>query len=915
MSQLLPPHAKLGGYEILELVGRGGMGEVYRANQLSMDRIVALKVLSPKLVKQDPSFAKRFIDEAQAAGRLNNANIVHVHDVAKAPVPAEADNSANLPEWYFFSMEFVAGESVKDVIKREQRVSDEQTGTIMTGMANALLYAEQQGIVHRDIKPDNIMVTTTGEVKLADLGLALQLGTEEGLAEMEGAQKVVMGTPLYMSPEQARGNAVDHRSDQYSLGATLFHMLTGHPPYAGDSAKAIMKSHVFDPVPDPHDVRDSISEAWRQLCVRLMQKLPEERFSTGEELRVAVAGAINGVALDALVLRLARARAGKRSGLSPLLMAAIAALVLAGAGVAFLTLRPAVKKIEPTTNANPTAPDATAEARALSEAFNGLPTEPTLALKTLEALAQNPRWQSAAAQTAIAGETSKRRALLADAATRGQLALLKPAADLVSSGKLSAAKDAIAELANAHPELAGLEAFSALTKQLNDALAALAKGFTERLASSDAAAIDGILAEAKTAALSNDDLAAIAQAAIARRGVLAKSVENAANAAENTAWKELATALDQCRNSLDLLALDKVMVGFANRFTSPSGKAMYEALADFPTMVQTGQSLVRAAVEQSQPLIANARLNGQQTAIKLTRLGASDLSFRESVGSTFGTEKKLPRTQVWLPMGQLLDAVKDKRADDPHVAAACLWFWRASTTKAAIAKLGDDPLAKALSLLNQHVGGPDLAGFTSTQDGQTTVAYDFTAKDPGLISDFVGEGLGLGDAGLRWTPTKTITKGSFNENELPTVHWKSELKPPVTLRARILVPANTVRAMVGLNAGGRSWRIGVSNTPTMRVDAVVSAGDGAAFTSIRADNVVLALPGHALDLSMTVALDGSVSASAGAGANSAPLVFNPARPPPGLPAGAPVTVVLANYALEAGKPALELLSLTVTGAR
>ena len=264
------PGQQFGGYEVAELIGKGGMGEVYRAKQLSMDREVALKILSPKLALKDPSFAQRFVDEARAAGKLNHPNIIHVHDVSTATL---ADGSAV----HFFSMEFIDGESVQDLLDREKRLTSAQIGPIMTGVAEALSFAAKIGIVHRDIKPDNIMITKGGLVKLADLGLAIQSqnGEDYQPERDEKGRAKVMGTPLYLSPEQARALPVDFRSDQYSLGATLFHLLTGEAPYRGVDAKSIMKSHVVDPVPEVFARYPEADPAWAQLAERRLQKKPD----------------------------------------------------------------------------------------------------------------------------------------------------------------------------------------------------------------------------------------------------------------------------------------------------------------------------------------------------------------------------------------------------------------------------------------------------------------------------------------------------------------------------------------------------------------------------------------------------------------------------------------------------------------
>ena len=324
---LLPAASRLGGYEIVGLVGRGGMGEVYRAKQLSMEREVALKVLSPRLAKQDPAFAEQFVAEARAAGKLNHPNIVGVHDVGQAPAPAGCDGLAAGEPVHYFSMEFIDGETVKDVIERQGAVDLSTVGKVMAAMAEALAFAEAHKIVHRDIKPDNIMLTASGVVKLADLGLALQADSTEaveGSKDEQGRGKV-MGTPLYMAPEQARAHPIDHRADQYALGATLFHMLVGRPPYHGESAKAIMRAHCFEPVPDPAEANPEVPPPWRELCLRMLAKLPDERFAGAADLRLAVKHAIRWKPGAPLRPRATR---------SPpwLAIAVIAVAVLAGCG-------------------------------------------------------------------------------------------------------------------------------------------------------------------------------------------------------------------------------------------------------------------------------------------------------------------------------------------------------------------------------------------------------------------------------------------------------------------------------------------------------------------------------------------------------------------------------------------------------
>ncbi len=206
------------GYTILEKVGSGGMGAVFKARQLSMDRVVALKVLNERY-SNNAEFVDRFIREARAAGKLNHPNVIHVHDISRA-------NGR-----HYFSMEFIDGPSVRELLKKEKRIEVNKALDIVMQAAKALEFAHENRIVHRDIKPDNLMLTREGIVKIADLGIAKTF--EEGGGPGEKGQRGILGTPHYMAPEQALGKAIDHRADVYSLGATFYHMLTGQTPFSG----------------------------------------------------------------------------------------------------------------------------------------------------------------------------------------------------------------------------------------------------------------------------------------------------------------------------------------------------------------------------------------------------------------------------------------------------------------------------------------------------------------------------------------------------------------------------------------------------------------------------------------------------------------------------------------------------------
>src|SRR5271166_202804 len=216
-------------YELNHLIARGGMAEVYRARDRLLDRSVSLKVLFPELTV-DRSFVERFKREARAAANLSHPNIVPVFDWGE-------DSGT-----YFIVMEFIDGRPLSSILKSAGPLSAERTADIASHVAAALGYAHKHGVVHRDVKPGNVLITDDGQVKVTDFGIARAVNTEESLTQT-GA---VMGTATYFSPEQAEGLGVDSRSDIYSLGVVLFEMAVGRPPFTGDSPVAVASKHVRD---------------------------------------------------------------------------------------------------------------------------------------------------------------------------------------------------------------------------------------------------------------------------------------------------------------------------------------------------------------------------------------------------------------------------------------------------------------------------------------------------------------------------------------------------------------------------------------------------------------------------------------------------------------------------------------------
>jgi serine/threonine protein kinase len=264
-------------YEIDLHIARGGMAEVYRARDRLLGRPVALKVLFPEL-SVDRSFVERFRREAQAAANLSHPNIVPVFDWGE-------DAGA-----YYIVMEFVDGQPLSAILRSSGPLPPERSVPIATDVASALAYAHRRGVVHRDVKPGNILITEDSTVKVTDFGIARAVNADESLTQT-GA---VMGTATYFSPEQAQGIGVDGRSDIYSLGVVMFEMATGRPPFTGESPVAIASKHVRELPPLPHEINPQVPPQLERIIMKAMAKLPEDRYQSAAELQEALAAFSQG---------------------------------------------------------------------------------------------------------------------------------------------------------------------------------------------------------------------------------------------------------------------------------------------------------------------------------------------------------------------------------------------------------------------------------------------------------------------------------------------------------------------------------------------------------------------------------------------------------------------------------------------
>src|SRR5213076_384585 len=260
-----------GRYRIERLLGKGGMGAVFLAHDLTLERDVAIKVLPPD-VAQDEQIVRRFQQEAKTSAKLDHTNIIPIYSV-------ESEGGLN-----YFVMKYIAGTSLEDVLDQKQQLTFDYIQRVLWEAACALGHAQQRGVVHRDVKPANIMFGHDGCVMLTDFGISKALQAASGFT----GTGMIIGTPHYMAPEQAKGGTVDGRADQYSLAVVGYRMITGELPYTGDSVHTILYKHIFEEVPSAGAKRSDTPPFLTAAITRALSKEPDQRFPTMEEFATAV---------------------------------------------------------------------------------------------------------------------------------------------------------------------------------------------------------------------------------------------------------------------------------------------------------------------------------------------------------------------------------------------------------------------------------------------------------------------------------------------------------------------------------------------------------------------------------------------------------------------------------------------------
>ncbi|HWJ66256.1 MAG TPA: Stk1 family PASTA domain-containing Ser/Thr kinase [Nocardioides sp.] len=283
-----------GRYQLAELLGRGGMAEVRKGTDTRLGRVVAVKRLRTDLAS-DATFQARFRREAQSSASLNHPAIVSVYDTGEERTPQPGGGDEVVP---YIVMEYVAGRTLRDILREGRKILPERALEITSGVLSALDYSHRAGIIHRDIKPGNVMLTPSGDVKVMDFGIARAMSDAQSSMTQTAA---VVGTAQYLSPEQARGETVDSRSDVYSAGCLLYELLTGRPPFVGDSPVAVAYQHVREPAVPPSKHEDDLTPEIDAIVMKALAKRVEDRYQSAAQMRADIERYLAGRPVQAAV--------------------------------------------------------------------------------------------------------------------------------------------------------------------------------------------------------------------------------------------------------------------------------------------------------------------------------------------------------------------------------------------------------------------------------------------------------------------------------------------------------------------------------------------------------------------------------------------------------------------------------------
>ncbi|MGH3412820.1 MAG: Stk1 family PASTA domain-containing Ser/Thr kinase [Marmoricola sp.] len=284
------PHLVGGRYELAELLGRGGMAEVRKGTDVRLGRTVAVKRLRTDLAS-DTTFQARFRREAQSAASLNHPSIVAVYDTGE-----EMSHDGTDVAQPYIVMEYVEGRTLREILKEGRKILPERALEITSGVLSALDYSHRMGIIHRDIKPGNVMLTPSGEVKVMDFGIARAVSDAQSTMTQTAA---VVGTAQYLSPEQARGETVDSRSDVYSTGCLLYELLTGRPPFVGDSPVSVAYQHVREHAAPPSSLEEDLPPEVDQIVMKSLAKRVEDRYQSAAAMKADIDRYLTGMPVQA----------------------------------------------------------------------------------------------------------------------------------------------------------------------------------------------------------------------------------------------------------------------------------------------------------------------------------------------------------------------------------------------------------------------------------------------------------------------------------------------------------------------------------------------------------------------------------------------------------------------------------------